>query len=285
MMTTYCYTVGDITVTVLHAGGNDAIPIEQFVGRFPGVELDAFKQARADIGRSTEVTETSLNPFLIETDGQRILMDTGLGGEEDAVVAALAEIGVSPADIDVVFISHLHPDHFNGLLKADGTLTYPNATLKIAELEWNAWLTDEALEEIAKRDENLANGLKAKVVPATEQMTVEKLQSGDVLAPGVTIFDAVGHTPGHSGLMIESNGEKLFCTVDAAHQLVQMANIDWSIVFDTYPEVSPKTRERLFTRAAEEDLVVLTYHFPFPGLGKITKLEKGFRWEPLDTSE
>ena len=283
MAATYTHAVGHIKVTVLNGGGG-SFPIENFDGRFIGVSLAAFKQARADMGASTATTESSINPFLIEAAGERILVDTGLGGEADAVVAALAESDLQPTDIDTVFITHLHPDHFNGLIKADGTLTYPKATVKIAEKEWNGWLTDEALEKVSNSDEHLATGLKAKVLPVKDLTSVEMLQFGDALAEGVTLFDAVGHTPGHTGLMIEAEGEKLFCVVDAAHQTVQMRHPEWSIVFDTDPDATPGTRDRLFSRAADEELMTLFHHFPFPGIGTVTREGHAFRWNPIATT-
>jgi len=281
MALTYGYLVGKIRVTVLNGGGG-SFPIANFDGRFIGVSLEAFKQARAEMDASTETTESSINPFLIETDGQTILVDTGLGGENDAVVAALATSDIQPEDIDTVFITHLHPDHFNGLLTPDGTLTYPNATVKIVEEEWNGWMTDAALDAVSQSDQRLAEGLKTKVLPIKERGILEIVQFGDELAEGVTLFDAIGHTPGHTGLMIESEGEKLFCVVDVAHQTVQMVHPEWSIIFDTAPEDTPATRERLFSRAADEHLLTLFHHFSFPGLGHVTRKDGAYRWNPID---
>jgi ribonuclease BN (tRNA processing enzyme) len=48
--------------------------------------------------------------YLIETDGSHILMEAG-----PTVLCAMKRVGVAPADLDLILISHLHGDHFGGL--------------------------------------------------------------------------------------------------------------------------------------------------------------------------
>jgi metal-dependent hydrolase (beta-lactamase superfamily II) len=44
----------------------------------------------------------------------------------------MAAAGIDPKAIDIVILSHLHPDHINGLKTADGGLAFPNAETKVS---------------------------------------------------------------------------------------------------------------------------------------------------------
>jgi glyoxylase-like metal-dependent hydrolase (beta-lactamase superfamily II) len=84
---------------------------------------------------------------LLRTSGQTILVDTGigpnpsdrLGGRPGKLLEELASAGVSPGDIDIVFISHSHADHIGWNLNADGSSRFPNARFVISQKEWD-WL-------------------------------------------------------------------------------------------------------------------------------------------------
>ena len=48
--------------------------------------------------------------YLVESDNIKILLDCG-----PSILPGLRKIGISPAEIDLLFLSHLHPDHCAGL--------------------------------------------------------------------------------------------------------------------------------------------------------------------------
>jgi metal-dependent hydrolase (beta-lactamase superfamily II) len=52
------------------------------------------------------------------------------------VFANLKAAGVEPKNIDILILSHLHPDHINGLRAADGSVAFPNAGIKAPAPEW-----------------------------------------------------------------------------------------------------------------------------------------------------
>ncbi len=54
---------------------------------------------------------SSMSAFLLETGGKRILFDTGMGSPDSRLVSGLAAAGVSPADIDYIYLTHFHGDH------------------------------------------------------------------------------------------------------------------------------------------------------------------------------
>ena len=72
---------------------------------------------------SKDMAPTTFNEWLINTGDKLILVDTGyssaIGPMAGKLPKILAAAGVNPADIDAVVITHIHPDHCNGLLTAD----------------------------------------------------------------------------------------------------------------------------------------------------------------------
>jgi hypothetical protein len=50
-------------------------------------------------------------------------------------------------------------------------------------------------------------------------------------------------------------------------------------MYDSLPELAADTRRRFYERAVNENLLVLAYHHPFPGLGHFKKEGEAFVWE------
>jgi len=272
------FAVGDFQCMVV-SDGKAAFPASALTNTLnaPAEDIEA---AMATIGLEGAELESNMNCLYIDTGDQRILVDTGLGmdtvPEFGDLLRNLQQAGVYPADIDLVFITHFHGDHIGGLINAKGERVFPGADYATNQIEWAYWFDEERL---AAMDADRADNLKAKLLPLREDFTL--VEDGAKIAPGIRAMLAPGHTPGHTGLMIESDGDKLFFIVDAIHQIVQMPNPEWSPVFDVNPAQSVPTRRHLLTRAADENLLTMLYHFPYPGLGHVEKAGDGFRWLPV----
>ena len=91
------------------------------------------------------------NPQLINTGSKLILIDTGNGianfeptkGAVGRTLQNIAAAGVDPKSIDIVLMSHLHPDHTNGIRAADGSMANPNAEIMVPTVDWAFWTSDE----------------------------------------------------------------------------------------------------------------------------------------------
>ena len=55
---------------------------------------------------------------------------------------------------------------------------------------------------------------------------------------------------------------------------------EWQFLFDLDPEEAGRTRRQLLDRAATDRILLLGYHFPFPGVGYALRYRGGFRWHP-----
>ena len=82
---------------------------------------------------------SSMSTFLVETDGVRILFDTGMGAPDSRLLSGLASLGVTPADIKYLYLTHFHGDHIGGMMKGD-SIVFPNAEVYASKVEYDAWL-------------------------------------------------------------------------------------------------------------------------------------------------
>ena len=142
----YRQQIGDLRVTALfdgtlHLPRGDIknIPAEDVA------KLLADSSANEDEGGIL----ASVNAFLIERGDEKVLVDSGTADcfatkpdKLGQVPEALAAAGINAADIKNILLTHGHSDHLCGLINADGSATYPNATVWINAAENRYWHSD-----------------------------------------------------------------------------------------------------------------------------------------------
>ena len=65
---------------------------------------------------------------------------------------------------------------------------------------------------------------------------------------------------------------------DAFHHPVELLRPEWYFTFDSDPGQTVATHRELLNLAAREDLLVLPYHFGFPGLGRVRVRGDAWTW-------
>ena len=272
MSKAYPITVGEIQCAVLHEGSSTATS-ESLVQRYPGRSQGDIEAALGGVE-----SEGSLNLLYVASRDTRILADVGFGAAGPPTMGqtntALASIGVTPQDIDLVYLTHFHGDHIAGLFGGDGNPAFPNASYACTRAEWDEWTGRWAASRSAGDQQQLD-----RFQALRDKFTF--FEDGDEIAAGVSVVNLEGHTLGHSGLLVESGGERLIHVVDLLHGAFQFAHTDWQFVFDSDGGLAATTRRRVLQRCAEEDLLTLFYHLKFPGLGKITVKGNAFDWHPI----
>ena len=83
------------------------------------------------------------------------------------------------------------------------------------------------------------------------------------------------------GIEVVSEQKRMFLLVVTVHALFQLEHPEWSPRYDSDPDLARTTRVELLQRAAGLDILVHTYHFPFPGFGTIVKEQSGFSFKKL----
>jgi glyoxylase-like metal-dependent hydrolase (beta-lactamase superfamily II) len=221
-----------------------------------------------------------VNCFLIRHRGRLILSDAGSGHTLGATLGKLPQslraIGVAPETIDLVMLTHLHPDHSLGLIDEAGNAAFPKAELIVHKVEAAFWLDRAAQPGDSERVTRNTKAQRAVTAPYRDR--IRHIEDGEVL-PGITAMLRPGHTPGHTNWLIQSGGERILIWGDIVHLAsVQMPYPDATLVFDVEPTLARASRERVLEFSATEGLIVAGAHLPFPGFGRIERAGKGFRF-------
>lgn len=238
--------------------------------------MRAAYRAAADAGTDLSF---SRNCLLLETAGRRLLVDTGLGAlvpqQSGWLLGTLQAEGITPESIDTVILTHFHLDHVGGLLDADTHAVFPSARLVAPRAEYAYWLHEDHLATLPEMRQRV---LRSLFVAYPNYALIE---SDAEIAPGVRFEPLPGHTPGHCGLLLESDGERLLHIADTMHHILIQLNLPDAVPrFDALPDIAIATRRAVIRRAADEDLRLFAYHFPFPGLGHIRRDGDHYAWQP-----
>ncbi len=275
------FSLGDMTISIID-DGSFSMGLGMFASNMPRADIQALFR---HYGLPTDKAVIPLQVMLVESDGERVLIDTGMGdtgyagsgGEEGRLAGALASLGLGVRDIDKVIITHGHPDHVGGL-SSGGQDIFTAARHFLPEVEFKFWTQDPAQAPSAMR--TMIAHCRERILPV--EQSIRSYGDGQELAPGITAVAAPGHTHGHFAVRLESRGESLLHLVDTSvHYLAGLEHPDWSVGADLDKPLAIKTRKRLLAEAAETQTLVAGYHFPFPGVGRVMRYGDGFRYVPM----
>ena len=263
----YRRRIGDIVVTAI-SDGHVTVPVELLLG-IPPAEAAAL-QRRAF---QPVPPRLSINCFAVHSAGRLALIDTGAGssmGDQPAgqLQQNLRAAGIAPEQVDTLILTHMHPDHSNGMTGPDGLPRFPAAELVIAEAEVDHWHDDAALQRApARQQERFFMGARAQIRPYMDR---RRDSLGEVF-PGVTAVPLPGHTPGHTGYLIASGDASLLIWGDIVHVPdVQVPRPEAHAEPDCDPGAAIAQRRRVFEMVARDSLLVAGMHMHFPGFLRLT---------------
>jgi glyoxylase-like metal-dependent hydrolase (beta-lactamase superfamily II) len=255
-----------------------------FGGEAGAAEVKALAAAnRIDSNRY----EHPFTPVIVNTGKQLVLFDTGNGAlsveneqlkgrlPPGKLVERMAQAGYKPEDIDVVVITHGHPDHIGGLTKS-GQPVFSKARYVFGAADFDFWKKGENVREARKFNREL---YVKTCLPLADRSTFVK--PGDEVVPGIRAVDAFGHSPGLMAYHIESEGKQLLNWADTCnHYVVAVQRPDIQLDVDDDKEKAVATRKRILDMVATDKLFVTGFHMPFPGIGYVEKSAGGYRWVP-----
>ncbi len=191
--------------------------------------------------------------------------------------AALQATGIRPEQIDRVLLTHIHGDHALGLL--DGTEPWlPQAEVLIPEADL-AFFTDPALRLAQPEDKRGPFDIAGSLVSAYAGR-LRRVTRGQIPGlPGIEALPLPGHTPGHTGYLLQDAGDSLLIWGDALHlQDEQTAEPEIGLIYDTDPAAALRTRRALLEHVAQEGWVVAGSHAT--GFGHVQRTGNAFCFTP-----
>jgi len=179
-------------------------------------------------------------------------------------------------------MSHLHPDHTNGIRAADGTMAFPNAEIMVPTKDWEFWMSEDNAAK-ARSNEMMKNYFaNVRKVYAGIESKVTKYEWDKELIPGITSVAAPGHTPGHTAFVIASGSSRILLQSDVTNiPEFFLRNPNWHVVYDVDPEQAQATRHKFYDMAAAEKALVVGFHFSFPSMGHVEKDGAKYRLVPI----
>lgn len=188
---------------------------------------------------------SSVCAVLVEYQDSKLLFDSGNGIDDSRLLPTLDSLGIQPADIDYIFLTHLHGDHIGGLVRGDSAV-FTNAPIYVAAKEHDAW---------KERSDNWQRVLAAYAG------RVHFFAPGDTLPCSVQPIEAYGHTPGHTIYRIERN----LIVGDLMHGVaLQLSNPDVCARYDMDTDSAIISRKAVLDLARRDSLTIYGMHFPEP---------------------
>lgn len=211
--------------------------------------------------------------YLLRSPEGTVLVDTGVGpqamGPGGKLLADLKKSGVDPEDVDTVFLTHLHGDHLGWSVRTDGEPVFANARYVTQAVEWEISVP------------YLGQGIAA----LDDLGVLELLDGEEMVGEELTAIPTPGHSPGHSSLLVASQGQQALVSGDAIVHPAQATEPTWNVQFDMDKEQAARTREMLLVWLEADGITVAAGHIPGSGFGRIVSDARGRYWQTLDKSQ
>ncbi len=274
------FNIGDIEVTSIYDG---VWQKQHDPGFIRNASVDDTKAALAKAGLSADFVPIEFAQTAVKSGDKTVLIDAGTGGQlaptAGKTMENLSASGIDPAAIDIVLISHFHPDHIFGLMaKGTNDQIFPNAEIVVPEAEFAFWTDPGLIEKLPEGRRGLAQRIQATL---PNWKNVRQVGGDTEVAPGVRSVSAFGHTPGHTAYHVASGDDQLIVAADIANvPALFVANPTWQAVFDSDPQMATDARIRMFDRAISDNAVIAGYHFGFPNAGTLARDGSGYVFQP-----
>lgn len=268
----YSFNVGRFKCAVICDGFTEYATAGMLFGSAPEEQL---KEKLFSYGLNHDKIRCFNNCLLIKDKHDLILIDAGFGhvsaeypGAENAGMLAenVKKNGFNPEDIKRVIFTHYHTDHIGGGLDQKGNPAFPNAVFYMNRKDWQQGTSIDSY---------------GKKVLITLEDRMEFFEGEIDLCPDIKAIPAPGHTPGHTIIKIESDNEELLYISDLVAHQIHFEYPGWSMAHEYDPDLAAKTRREVFGHISNKKILMLAYHLPFPGLGRLHKKNEGWNWQAL----
>lgn len=267
----YRFKVGKFECIVVNEGTFDGATAQgEGLSLFSNAPKDLLVERLAAYGLNPDKIIIPINCLIVNTGDELLLLDTGYGEFAKKWITSqnaakllpnLIQAGIEPTDINIVILTHRHPDHVGGVV-SNGRSTFPNARYFIWKSEW-----DNSLAK-SKRYESIKN-----------KMTFLEIETE--IVPGITVIPAPGHTLGHAIVSINSDNQELLFISDLLGHPIHVEYPDWCMGHEYDLVQAAKTRRQILEKAERMNTLIHSFHLDFPGLGHVISTDTGLKWQPV----
>ena len=242
------YKVGSADVTAIYDGIWEKAHDPAFIAN---ASIDDVKAAMVKAGFPADFVLIPFVVSVVKNGGKTILCDSGTGGQVQPtagkMMANMTAAGIDPAKVDIVLISHFHPDHIFGLMEKDTNKpVFPNAEIVVSDVEYKFWTDPSVIDRLPEARKGLARRIQA-VFPTWKN--IRQVEGERDVAPGIRFVSAPGHTPGHRAFHLSSGSSQLMLSNDTAYvPALVAANPGWHGQYDQDPPTAEATRRKLLDR-------------------------------------
>jgi glyoxylase-like metal-dependent hydrolase (beta-lactamase superfamily II) len=199
-----------------------------------------------------------VQPFVVVTDKDIILLDTGLGYFNNQGIlqihANLMSIGIDPSSVTKVFLSHLHKDHSGGISYMhpqhhERFISFPYADYYIQKREFELALQSKSSSYISEQIQLLEEFSK-----------IQWLNKDEGIIENLIHYKITGaHSLYHQVCWIKDQDEILFFGADVAPQLQQMKS-RFVAKYDLDGKMAMEWRQEWWEKGQKEKWLFAFYH-------------------------
>lgn len=236
-------------------------------GAMFGVVPKALWSRKYPVNEQNQI-ELRTDPILLQTSDKNILIDAGIGNgklsdkqkrnfgvlEESDIGKNLETLGLTPEDINMVLMTHLHFDHVCGLNRWDGekedyVSVFPNASIHVSSIEWEEMKNPNIRSRNTYWEMNW-KGIEGQIRPFEKEVTLEQ---------GIKMVHTGGHSDGHSIIELIQGDEILLHMADLMPTHAHSPSL-WVLAYDDYPMTSIYAKEKWIKEGIARNAWFTFYH-------------------------
>lgn len=278
--TAHAFKLGAAEITIL-SDGELTLPVG-FV--LPGRPETEVRQLFERSGAAWGELKAQVNVVVIRTGREVVLVDTGAGPDFMPTLGRLADrlepAGIKPEAVTKVVFTHAHADHLWGVIDPlGGGSLFEKAQHLMTVAERDYWLKPGVEAEVGDAFKAMAVGTQRRLKSIADR--IEAVRPGHEIAPGLFLVDTAGHTPGHASLLLRVGTEQVLIGGDVlAQSVVSFAVPHWRWGPDMDPDKAIAARTSTLDLLATEKSLLIGYHLPWPGVGRVERRDQAYRFVP-----
>lgn len=228
----------------------------------------------------------ALRCLLIETEGRLILIDNGMGNKQDSkffsyyylhgndsLEKSLNAYGFTSDDITDMILTHLHFDHCGGSIKYNADRTKLEPAFRNARYYCNRKHWEWAVHPNPREK---ASFLKENILPIKESGQLSFIDESSLITENISFLEVNGHTEAMMLPVIKYGNKTIAYMADLIPSAAHIP-LPYVMGYDMRPLETMKEKERILTRAVENNWTLFLEHDPKTECVDLEKTEKGIR--------